>query len=578
MHRKIVNIILIIILLISVCIVTSSAQSDFLKQLGDKINSMRDAFPGGGNGEHKDHYYLQITPNRTDVFRTKNITLVYSLSLTNPTNKFISKSGLKLEHIIPDEFKFLNCSTNCNYDKQNRKLMIEGFNFLENKPFEFSYNATILKTAPTGIVTLTNLSPKLTEGSSSPSLNVPETKINIMNNLPYLISPPYGSPKINKNIGKICRDTNITFFAEARDVEDKTLTYEWFEDGNLFHFKNSENSDKFNTTFDYGNHNDFELVIRDNSSGYIKSPIDLQFNVEPRNETEILQELIKRRQEYNGSIIDKFLGIILVLFIIFTYKKTAFIAKKVVAYFNVFLFIVYCSIYFLDKDFLTGGIIELFLLSAIMPCVGYFIISGFSDRTPDLKNPLPTSISEFSSDKLRDTIRNCLRLESVAKFKEKGVTKFSNEFLMNWPIWYATMFGMFFIITILVLVIPRLSPLADASNDAKYNHIWLYYSMMTQAFGAILAIIAMVAVATTKDKEKCTKITTKRITNFVILYSVIILSSIFGMAIKVAPDLDPSVIMGSPIDSIPLIIFVISLLLSVPAVVCLGKLILDFLS
>ena len=626
MSRKINNLIIIIILLMSIYIVTSSAQNDFLNQLGDKFNGMVKFFPGGETGEHQDHYYLQISPNRTDVFRTKNITISYSLSLTNPTNKNINKSGLKFEHIIPEEFNFLSCKK-CYYDKQNRKIIREGFNFSEDKPFEFSYNATISKTAPNGTFSLMNQPPRLTDGSESPLLNTPDTKINIMNNLPYLISPPYGSPKINKNIGKICRDTNITFFAEALDVEDKTLTYNWSENGNLFHSGKSKDADIFNNTFNYGNHNNFELVICD-SSDCIKLPIDLQFNVEPKNEKEIAQELFNRRKDYNNSIMCEFLFVIIILFIVFTCFKNAFLSLRSVGFSIAISLFVYYLFYQLDKDLLMHtGIIELLLLSIIMPCAGYFIISGFSDKTPDLSarfgilynkarfffkywllysaiqdtefwllsvpSPnglLPTDFTNLPMGqlfyKLMDILKSCLTFESVIKINlnTKGflnkIPKKIRDDVKNWSIWYATMFAMFFIITILVLVIPLLSPLSDTTTDAKYNHIWLYYSMMTQTFGAILAIIAMVAVAaaSNENRQRCTQITPKKIKYFVILYSIIILASIFGMATRVAPNLDPSVSMGSPIDLVPLIIFVISLLLSVPAVVCLGKLIFDFFS
>jgi hypothetical protein len=107
---------------------------------------------------------------------------------------------------------------------------------------------------------------------------------------------------------------------------------------------------------------------------------------------------------------------------------------------------------------------------------------------------------------------------------------------------------------------------------------------MTQTFGSILGIIALVTITykdTIKNKDLDGKAIFKKIRNFVALYTTIILLSIFGMVSRVSPPLDPFPYSGelaSFWEAIPLIIFLNTVLLSVLALVCLGRLIIDLIT
>ena len=126
---------------------------------------------------------------------------------------------------------------------------------------------------------------------------------------------------------------------------------------------------------------------------------------------------------------------------------------------------------------------------------------------------------------------------------------------------------MVIVVALLVILVPIISTVMS-NSETSYNHIFYYYSMMTQTFGAVVAIIAMV---TTSTARACPAMKTK-IIHFMILYISIIILSIIGIAIRTVPPIEQY----APVKAyqlIPLFIFESTLLLAIPAFVCLIALI-----
>jgi len=147
------------------------------------------------------------------------------------------------------------------------------------------------------------------------------------------------------------------------------------------------------------------------------------------------------------------------------------------------------------------------------------------------------------------------------------------------------------VVAILIIIVPLIEDaysqssylpdleLRNGKEDIIFSYFFYYYSMMTQTFGAIVAIIAMIATSKIGDSQNMSKDSLDnlkiKIKNFLFLYISIIILSIIGLATRALPplkqyELSPTILI------FPLFIFEATLLLSIPALIYLIKLILDF--
>jgi len=338
------------------------------------------------------------------------------------------------------------------------------------------------------------------------------------------------NPPNSSNNLTIYKNTSVSFNCIAFDIEDEDLTYEWYDNQSKI-----GSSPNFTTILHPGVHKNFRVVVSDQDGDFQETNIHKVVEVYSKDMAEVHQEYYNKMMFYASVLI-------LVLILIFTLIKNVFRSLScVLGFMLITVLAYYMTLTQISKELASlVGIIELFLLTIMMPCASYFITSS-----------LPPS-------------------KKCGSNRHSAINKVCSDF-KSYYVWYITMAIMFIVVGMIIWVIPKLSDLSDLNMDVKCNYIFWYYSMMTQTFGAILAIIAMVA---TSQRGK-SFLDVKKIKNFVVLYISIILSSILGLVTRTVPPLEPG-ILNNFLDVIPLFFFEVSLLLAVPAIICLGELIIDF--
>jgi hypothetical protein len=550
-------VIIFIIVITFLYINGSDGQSSGLRSLADIAKELINKLTGAGiSGETAEHYYLKIVPSNVNILRGHKLRVDCYIN-TSACKHENCHQTVDFKQLIPYFLENFTDCVNCTVESNSHELKLKyhadpsQIIFDKDNPFKYGFNATISTSAPNASVSLLDQNP-FSPQSGDRIYHINAEKINIMDNIPIIESINITSPD------EVYIDTQIIFSTKAYDLENlNQLTYEWYENDSLII---SGNTSLLKATLSPGYHGDFLLVVGDSDNYKVKAPYYKQIYVNPLPR-------IKAWENYVKNIRMSFLLTILIILFILTVFKGRLAqwswARNVVS-----LSILSYSIIYLifGKIVLTLGIIELFILSLIMPIAGYFIISCFSFCT--------------NSDWLNQGILNSLikSIENIFKtYKNKNLRVYLKFIFKKdareWSIWYVSMLAMILILCALIQVLP---PASSDLNINLHEHIWLYYSMMTQTFGAILAIVAIAAIEIKKSKYYSnSKYLNMRLRNFAALYGTIIILSIFGMAMREPPNLEPYESAINSSNLISLIIFEVTLLLSIPAIVCLCKFILD---
>ncbi|MFZ3149239.1 MAG: S-layer protein domain-containing protein [Methanothrix sp.] len=350
------------------------------------------------------------------------------------------------------------------------------------------------------------------------------------------------------------KNSEVRFMGYATDNEtsQEDLRYNWFLNRVPLGSKNN-----FSILLEPGVYNNITLMVTDSDGANAVKTEGIKIEV-----------LSQTREDYQyfRDIKNPFIFVLLILTIIFSFFKRLFIFWYRPFFFAVAVIAFYCVLYYISyytfsplhglfkmKD---SGIIQLLILAVIIPFANYFIISSFSN--------LDAREISYKKDKKSKLM--------IINYIFRSLDYLNREAKI-WYTWYFTMLFMFLIVSLLIWFIP--SEFKPEDIDLQYNFIFWYYSMMTQTFGAILAIIAMVAIGkVTLCKDKLFLLKVK---NFILIYTTIIILSITGLIARLIPPFWPREI-NSLSEILPLFIFEVSLLLAVPALVCLGQMILDYIN
>ncbi|RPI83853.1 MAG: hypothetical protein EHM34_04605 [Nitrosopumilales archaeon] len=135
-------------------------------------------------------------------------------------------------------------------------------------------------------------------------------------------------------------------------------------------------------------------------------------------------------------------------------------------------------------------------------------------------------------------------------------------------LYFVSISGMTCTILLIILILPVADIFGTNSTSSdKFNYVFWYYSMLTQTFGAILAITIAFAKHLSDNDEG------SRLKNFVLLYITLIVLSIIGLTIGTIPPMNAapqSTIILS--DRFAIMTLESTLLLISPAFACLYEL------
>ena len=521
---------------------------------------------GGGNGINIDRLYdikLKVLGEPVEVSRFDSIKITYNLS--NP-NK-MTFNGLKFSHDIPKCFENLE-SFKC--DISNHSLT---FNCTLNasSSLYFGYNATIAKDAPIKKISLNDSK----VNNAQIRIVQDNCEINISNNNPWISDAfieidgmrdfPY------KNNTYIISKTNrVVFICIANDSEDRddNLYYTW-KSGEEQLVSGNNNSISWDTN--YGKYQNITVIVEDKDRGTCIYDTGKTINVVYENSGEYFKAIFT---------LDNLL--FLIGLYIFISMRKEYLAKGYIWIILIaFTILMYYVLYKLDEHVArTTGIIELFILIVTIIFTNKFIVSSFSDNGTQ-----KTSHNKFLNfckiNTLNYRIQGLLKLKNINIINLVKIMAGIYQKEKKWYSWYTTTLAMSFIA--IGSLIYNTPPTRLENSDLFFNFIFYYYTMMTQTFGAIVAIVAMVATSSIDIKRhnnlKRTKdelnIIENKIKNFMYLHVAIIILSIIGLALRALPPLQQYELI-QPIQIIPLFIFEATLLLAVPALTCLVKFVLDY--
>ncbi len=489
---------------------------------------------------------LDIYSNISGSNQKRTIEVFYELSNPNVLDN-ITLTDIRFKQNISSCFSNISC-INCEFNDNILGFNYENFDLRPNESVKFGYIALIAKDLPSDY-SFKSESYQIRFNRSDGAPIFPNLRIYARNNNPDILSTCMSFTEnwpIENGFKKLSSDETISFSCEAYDLENgKNLTYEWFNGKD----KIGEGMN-ISKKLDIGNYDELYLIVKDRGGLKTRSSLNENLRVEWKTKTEYYNSLV-----LPASIL---LAVLILLFGMFKIHINN-LSRVVIS--MIVIIIVYIYMYVFHKTLaLNVGILELFILSLIISYASYFIISSFP--------------------KSREIQLNSLREQIIFDFN-------------TWKIWYLTIVCMLVLALLVILIIPELSSDLEITKSIPgiyetiiYNYIFWYYSMMTQTFGAILAIVAMVAMnrdsnnrgnhhLNARKVKKLNSIKFK-IKNFIILYTTVIIISICGMIIRTIPPLHMEILYDLN-KILPLFIFETTLLLSIPALVCLGQLILDLL-
>jgi len=463
--------------------------------------------------------------NRTEIFMaTYNLSNPYEENLKN----------IKFCHDLPSYFKIIDTYGDCNIS--NSSSLTFNCSKLNTSDFvSFGYNATVTKDAKISKYKFNDglkfSADKIEKGKIILDEN---SSVEIRNNKPSItgvffeINGERDYPPTENNTYDLSMKDQITLIGNVNDIEDEEskLKYSWISGEETFAYGNG--TQLLSGMINYSN---ITLIVSDKEG---------EFDIERTNKTIIIK--YHDRWEYFRELVP-FAIIFMAIMFIFINRLKFWLANGYNSIYVMLILIWMYLVYFLvhEGQARTTGILELFILLLTIIFSNKFIISSFRD----------------SSHKL----------------------------------WYIANFCMTLVVAILIIIVPLIEDaysqssylpdleLRNGKEDIIFSYFFYYYSMMTQTFGAIVAIIAMIATSKIGDSQNMSKDSLDnlkiKIKNFLFLYISIIILSIIGLATRALPplkqyELSPTILI------FPLFIFEATLLLSIPALIYLIKLILDF--
>ncbi|MFZ2472188.1 MAG: hypothetical protein WAW52_09650 [Methanothrix sp.] len=340
------------------------------------------------------------------------------------------------------------------------------------------------------------------------------------------------------------KNEKIQLFLRANDVEDSSLNYTLFEKGYPVH-NESINGSKvgdlwtYNASLNYiaSEPTSLKILLFDNDKGhceYIKEIAVKNYSLEEKKRSEAI----------------KYIAIITLIFILFLPFRSIFRTKGKILVIVLTLLIIYLTFSYNDNiTFVYKSInFEIITFIYILSYFSYFIESNF--QTQESKPPITNKRNGSHLDDIRYNVKN----------------NFSQS---DFKLYIFSTLGMTIMLLLIVFLIPNSDIFNIGDTPDKFNYIFWYYSMLTQTFGSILAIIVAFTTWSFGGKNN-SKNKTIKIKSFMLLYISLILLSIIGLAIGTVPPMSSMLqIVNNPLDRLAIVTLESTLLLISPAFACL---------
>lgn len=557
-------------------------------QLEHRVEEPADGKPGGSSGSSSGSSIeyalpigdscdlrLEILSDPTKIYRNNILNISYNLS--NPTA--INFSQVKLFHKLPSFFKVVNTYTlatggTCNVSNQ---LLTFNCSNLNSKDFmRFGYSAIVVKNAK---VSKYNFENPIFNSDQINNFEIAlegNNNINILNNDPKIydilikIDDDDDYPINNNNTYTLSKTQQVIIICKASDTEDG-------DDKLHYLLKSGEeilvscNNGTISWDTNFGTYKNISLTVFDKDNGACTINTRKTFDIKYNN-----------REEYFWSIFTWINSIFLLSLLIIISIMKERLAKGFLWIASIIAIIFF---YFLIGENISRitGIVELFILFITILFTNKFIITCFSNNSI-------ISANKISKNSIITKYKNNLSFKNYKQFCKNAkifldFKNISNNVIKDynkWRLWYFTIAAMVFVEVVLVIyIVPNVSDLEE--ETLLFNYIFYYYTMMTQTFGAIVAIVAMIATSSIYIKKNINLIEAQKeldvmenkIKNFMYLHVSIIILSIIGLALRALPPLQQYNIIKQ-IQIVPLFIFEVTLLLAIPALTCLVKFVLDY--
>lgn len=518
--------------------------------------------------------FLIVSPytDKVDVYRNDSIMVGYNI-----TSRFIDQIKIK----IPKEIEDVSISLGNNLAKFSSENSVNCFVIKlggsnKNRSINFAYRGKISMNALGDkhykVISLDKMIDSCSYKVALPARIVPQN-ITINNKGPIAIFNILRSSDISALDSKIFNGENITISLVGEDLENDPINYELYDGMNLSCRGNlsAVNDYKKNITYNVHKHAYLKAILSDNHGGYSQK----------------IEELTVMDCTVN-QYVSYFYGLILIALSIFfslaLYFRRAFRKRRwfciiLSMWSTITLLIFGTNNFILFHPIFNLKIVPFYELSLYVLALAYsayFIESNFSTSS----EPLEIHSSEYDIYPQHADLEYLEGGNAVSKFFINAFISVRHKFSRqpDFGLWLMTTASMTVIMVLLIIFIPNTdifnSSLSEQSD--RYNYIFWYYSMITQMFGSILAIV--VAFTTWYLNEKNLYQWQRdgykhKIKNFIILYTSIILLSVVGLVVGTIPPIDNLFGTLSTIpDAVSILTLELTLLLIAPAFACLYEL------
>lgn len=529
-----------------------------------------DQLSGGRSSHILQGVIINISSNPSNAYRGDSITVNYNITYwggkKGESKKIYIKTPVEFDSYVlegkPDDIA---------YNEEKQYIIIDGtgekMNYIQN--ICLSYSARIA--TDSNIVDPLYLNPHdyryIVHEYEKKCYSGNGCYIYIKNNNPNITS--FKLDNIDSGDGsplyKLYRDEETYFLISGTDREHQILNWSFYyinqNNKNEIYLINSSFSPPANMKIPYvaslpGEHQ-IELKLSDNDGGSDNKTITVQVHELTRNEhlSEIYTEYIWYIFYFS--------------FVVLIFRSK--LKSRYVLLISTMLFLLLMLVLWYLKSYITvpDYILSLYMLMLIF--AAYFIEANFNpEENPiqqgSLKDRLYLTMKNyvFLIKNIPESMENIINNRNKIR-RIKGITK------PDVWLWFVTTITMALIIIIILKYLPTTSLFLSGDSELLHTYIFTYYTVNIGAFGVILAIIISFAIwyIETKKISIDPRIYKRTVTNFIFLYMILILLSVIGLVIGTIPLLEADRIINSIPLAISITTFVCTLLLIVPAFLCL---------
>jgi len=505
---------------------------------GESINFMYNITYWGGSTDPKKYKILTIHVPK-DIFIIEKGSLVCS-----PTKIKINKiSDEKIEVHIPGTGK--------------------GEAYKEN--ILLSYSADISSNALIGTIRIDPKESKYISYNSGRYHPGEGCLINISNKMPKIISIKIDGDAqyVNSSCYNLFLYENVNIICHGIDEENDMVSWK------LSQFNSSNNLDlpssaktitnSRNATFTYKasspGTNVIEIHLIDNDGDYDVSRV-------------ILYVADQSKSQYVSEIYSIYSIKILIVYLMFLFIRRLF-RFKAIPIISVIIFLIFWLVGLIR----SVPTYELSLYVVMLTFAAYFIEANFEPHQYSWKSELNEILNKKDLILVRDDSGK-LNIHSnlVPLFRSVKSSVFYPDIIL----WVVSATGMSIITLIIFRILPESELFRNGPSPQLYDYTTTYYTVNINAFSVILAIIvtfAMWYLQSSKDTiikiVKNPTIYKDVVIRFIFLYIILILLSFLGLIIGTIPMLDVTKDIGSISVALSIMAFECTLLLIIPAFVCL---------